>query len=141
MEWMWAAMGATSDRTSGYTGTGTNTTGYQKAFAGSTGSNAIGDFAWNNTNSVSTTHTVGTKTENELGLRDMSGNVWEWNWDCYAAYPATAQTDYRGAAPSTGLVLRGGGWNFVETYCFVAYRINDDPDIQYSHVGFRVVRP
>lgn len=77
MEWMWAAMGAPSDGQNG----GTNTTGYSKAFAGSTGSNVRGDYAWTDENSNSTTHPVGSKLPNELGLYDMSGNASEWCWD------------------------------------------------------------
>jgi len=87
MEWMWAAMGATSGY--GYTSP-TYLTGYAKAFAGSTGSNAIGDYAWTSGNSGGTTHPGGDKLPNELGLYDMSGNVWEWVWDWNAFYPAGA---------------------------------------------------
>ncbi|HOX92417.1 MAG TPA: SUMF1/EgtB/PvdO family nonheme iron enzyme, partial [Spirochaetales bacterium] len=77
MQWMWAAMGATADRSNGYTGTGVNTTGYIKTFAGSTGSNAIGDYAvygyYDNPKTAGQTTTqrsnpVGTKTANELGI-------------------------------------------------------------------------
>ena len=84
-------MGATGD-----------TTGYLKAFAGSTGSNTIGDYAWYYSNAGSTTHPVGTKPANELGLHDMSGNVWEWCWDWWGApYPTGPLTNYRGAASGT----------------------------------------
>ncbi len=92
-EWMWAAMGATSGH--GYPGGGVYTTGYLKAFAGSTGTNNIGDYAWDGyysspqgTATEPTTHPVGTKLPNELGLYDMSGNVWEKTWDWWASYPA-----------------------------------------------------
>jgi sulfatase modifying factor 1 len=150
MEWMWAAMGATSDRTNGYTGTGTNTTGYQKAFAGSTGSNAIGDYAvfgyYGSETGRTTTessNSVGSKTTgaNELGLYDMSGNVWEWNWDWSGTYPTGSQTDYRGAASGTYRVLRGGSWTYDASYCTVAIRYICNPNGQGSNIGFRVVRP
>ena len=111
MEWEWAAMGATSG--SGWTSP-TYLTGYGKLFAGSDsilangsgGSHVIGDYAWTSENSGGTTHPVGTTggtTDhfNELGLYDMSGNVFEWVWDKWdgaANYPDDTlnNNDYRG---------------------------------------------
>jgi len=99
MAWEWTAMGATDSRTN--------------AFAGSTGSNTIGNYTWYSGNAGSTTHPVGTETANELGLFDMSGNVFEWCSDWYAAsYPAGALTSDsdagRGAASGMYRVRRGG---------------------------------
>jgi len=64
MEWMWAAMGVPADGRDG----GVNATGYAKAFAGSTGSNSLDDYAWHfdNNNGSNTTHPVGAKLPNEL---------------------------------------------------------------------------
>ena len=131
MEWEWAAMGATG-----------GTTGYLKDFAGSTGTNAIGDYAWYWDNAGSTTRRVGTRLPNELGLYDMSGNVTEWCWDWYVdSYPTGPQTDYRGAASGTSRVMRGGGWYNAAAGCTVAGRDNNNPSHRYSGYGFRVVRP
>ncbi|MBU0936262.1 MAG: formylglycine-generating enzyme family protein [Spirochaetes bacterium] len=151
MEWMWAAMGATEDRSNGYTRTGVNTTGYSKAFAGSTGSNAIGDYAvfgyYGSETGKTTTersNPVGSKTtgDNELGLYDMSGNVYEWTFDWFAGYHSGTQTDYSGAALGSTRVMHGGSWGNYATDYFVAYRdyiLN--PYGQYVMLGFRVIRP
>ena len=103
MESMWVAMGATSDKISADIVGGINTGGYAKDFAGSStvddSYTNIGDYAWYSGNSSSTTHEVGTTTYgNELGLFDMSGNVWKWCWDSEESFPTSNQTDYRGAA-------------------------------------------
>jgi formylglycine-generating enzyme len=106
------------------------------------GSNTIDDVAWYYMNSGSTTQAVGGKVENELGLKDMSGNVTEWCWDWLSSYPATDQTDYRGAASSINRVLRGGYWNGNEFSCAVDSRNGGNPGTYLSNGnGFRVVRP
>jgi formylglycine-generating enzyme required for sulfatase activity len=134
MEWMWAAMGA--DRT-----VQPNTAGRTKAFAGSDGGNSIGDYAWYNNNSGSKTHEVGKKQGNELGLRDLSGNVYEWCWDRQGSYPSGTVTDHAGAASGTYRVLRGGSWDRNASYCAVSSRNDYYPGGRDNHVGFRVVCP
>jgi formylglycine-generating enzyme required for sulfatase activity len=137
MEWMWAAMGAdTSEQP--------NVTGYTKGYAGSSegggGQTNIGDYAWYDTNSDNKTHEVGKKTANELGLKDMSGNVWEWCWDRHNnSYPAEKQTDYAGAASGVGRVIRGGGWQHNASTCVVSYRGAHAPGVGDHYSGFRVV--
>jgi formylglycine-generating enzyme required for sulfatase activity len=154
MEWEWAAMGATSG--SGYSSP-TYLTGYGKLFAGSDsilangsgGTHVIGDYAWTweNSSGYHTSQPVGTTGgtghANELGLYDMSGNVWEWCWDLYRAYPdgTLNNNDYRDLASGADRVLRGGGWNYNASYATVAYRRYIYPSYHYGFIGFRVVCP
>ena len=143
MEWMWAAMGADTANPGV-----TNTTGYTKAFAGSTGSNVIGDYAvfgnyYSETGRTTTprTNPVGSKLANELWFHDLSGNVWEWGWDwSYYNYPSGTLTDYRGPASGTNRVMRGGDWINSATNCTMANRTNNTPNNRYGSIGFRVVR-
>ena len=121
-EWEYAARG------------GNGSQGYKYS-----GSNTISDVAWYNGNSGSETHNVKTKSPNELGIYDMSGNVFEWCEDWYGGYSSGSQTNPTG--PSSGFfrVLRGGSWYSNTKACRVSNRSNDSPGSRYSRYGFRVV--
>jgi formylglycine-generating enzyme required for sulfatase activity len=134
MEGMWAAIGA--DKT-----VQPNTTGYNKPFAGSTGSNSIGDCVWYDDNSNSKTHEVGKKAANELGLYDMSGNVVEWCWDRHGSYPGVDQTDPQGASLGTERVYRSSGYNHSAGSMRLGNRGHSTPQFLGSNQGFRVVCP
>ena len=103
------------------------------------GGNSLSNVAWYDDNSGGETHAVKTKAPNELGLYDMSGNVWEWCQDIYGSYSSSAQTDPKGPSSGSYRVLRGGSWSYGATYCRVSSRDDYSPDVGYRDFGFRLV--
>lgn len=87
-----------------------------------------------------TTIAVGSFSPNPLGLYDMHGNVGEWTWDIYGAYPDGEQTDPTGAQSGTRRVYRGGGWNDFAKNMRCAYRATMDQDKGSFNIGIRLVR-
>ena len=121
-EWEYAARG------------GNQSKGYKYS-----GSNAIGDVAWYADNASYMTHPVGTKSPNELGIYDMSGNVFEWCSDWEGSYSSTAQTNPTGASSGSNRVLRGGGWGSLARICRVSHRGSDTPSRRFNDYGFRLL--
>ncbi|MBR6713736.1 MAG: formylglycine-generating enzyme family protein [Bacteroidaceae bacterium] len=120
-EWEFAAKGGTKSK--GYTYSGSNT---------------LGDVAWYGDNSSGKIHEVATKQANELGIYDMSGNVWEWCQDWYGSYSSTAQSNPTGPTSGSDRVLRGGSWYYGASYCRSADRGKTSPSRIGSTFGFRL---
>ena len=121
-EWEYAAKGG--DQSKGY------------KYAGSDNVDQVG---WYSSNSGWNTHPVGQKEDNELGLYDMSGNVWEWCWDWYGSYSSGSQTNPTGPSSGSYRVRRGGSWYDYAGRLRSAYRLYYSPGNSYSLLGFRLV--
>ena len=95
---------------------------------------------WFSGNSNGTSHEVGGLEANRYGLKDVTGNVWEWTADRYGSYPVDPSVDPKG--PSTGgmFVRRGGGWANDGKACRVTNRDPARPESRHDDVGFRLAR-
>ena len=120
-EWEFAARGGNSSR------------GYKYS-----GSNNIDDVAWYDGNSGDRTHAVGTKSLNELGIYDMSGNVCEWCQDRYGDYSSSPQRNPKEFNSGSFRVFRGGSWNYDAWNCRVSIRNRFTPGYRDSYLGFRL---
>jgi formylglycine-generating enzyme len=128
-EWEYAALGGRKSK--GYEYSGSDSIDlvawYEPVYEGRPGTNS---------------HPVGQKQPNELGIYDMSGNVWEWVSDYYAIYPERQFTNPTG--PETGKyhIYRGGSWLSVRSRCTNDYRCTDEYDMHgVTHNGIRCVKP
>ncbi len=122
-EWEYAARGGNQSK--GYT---------------YSGSNNIDEVAWYDDNSGSNPHEVATKAPNELGLYDMSGNVWEWCQDWYGSdyYSSSPINNPTGPSSGSHRVIRGGSWYSNATLCRVANRNDCNPTYTNYYYGFRL---
>ena len=121
-EWEYAARGGNKSR------------GYQYG-----GSNNLSDVAWYGDNSGSKTHVVGIKQPNELGIYDMSGNVWEWCQDWYGKYSSSSQVNPTGAKDGAHRIRRGGCWQYNAWLSRLSCRHYDEPDNHFYNLGLRLV--
>jgi formylglycine-generating enzyme required for sulfatase activity len=122
-EWEYAARG------------GNNSEGYKYS-----GSNSVDEVAWYTSNSGGKTQEVGKKAPNELGIYDMSGNVWEWCSDWYDSgyYAKSPTTNPYNYTPGSGRVFRGGGWRSSVAGTRVTFRNLFSPSGTYNYLGFRI---
>lgn len=120
-EWEFAARGGNSSLGSKYSG-----------------DDDINAVAWYKDNSDNKPHAVGSKSPNELGIYDMTGNVWEWCQDRFGRYGSSAQTNPKGPSSGDRRVLRGGGWSYAARSNRVSYRFGVAPGYRVNSYGFRL---
>lgn len=124
-EWEFAARG------------GNKSKGYKYA-----GADDMQNISWNKANSKGQPHPYGTKLPNELGIFDLTGNVWEWCWDWYNPdyYKFNETKDPKGPINGEKKISRGGSWDSTPSYARTSNRMNTYPDTTYPFYGLRLVR-
>lgn len=122
-EWEFAARGGLKSKNSIYAG-----------------SNNLNSVAWYANNSKEKVHPVGKKAPNELGIFDMTGNVWEWVNDWYSSmyYEESEKTNPLGPGSATYRVIRGGAYAEIDEDCRIFTRLSFDPNSSNPAIGFRL---
>ena len=120
-EWEYAARGG--NKSKGYT------------YAGSNAIEEVAQYKGNNDKNISP---VGSKNANELGIYDMSGNVWEWCSDWYGTYSSNSQTNPKGTTSGSGRVIRSGSWVNYSVFCRTTFRYDFTPEFRSNNFGFRL---
>jgi formylglycine-generating enzyme required for sulfatase activity len=138
-EWEFAARGGVHSK--GFKYSGGNKLGRVGWFYDNSGNKPLDGTDWDfgpleaNNNR---THRVGSKRSNELGIFDMSGNVFEWVNDFWGKYSEGLKTNPAGPARGSDRVFRGGSWNYAARDCQVSTRFVIIPDFRNNNLGFRL---
>jgi hypothetical protein len=122
-EWIWAAKG------------GPGLPDYMYS-----GSDNISSVAWFAVTANDGTHIVATKIPNELGIYDMTGNVWEWCWDIFEPYPQEDLVNPHGAETGIYRILHGGAWQATADACATSHRSYGPTTNSGTWIGFRICR-